>query len=56
MDLVTVIIALIVVGAALAIVQRIPIDGNVKFIIQVVAIVALVVWLLRGFGPSLGLG
>ena len=56
MDLVTVIIALIIVGAIVYVVQVLPIDATFKTIAKVVAIVALVVWLLRGFGPSLGLG
>jgi hypothetical protein len=55
-DLVTVIIALVVVGAVVYVAGILPIDGTFKTIIKVVAIVALVVWLLRGFGPSLGLG
>lgn len=53
MDLITVFIALILFGAGLYIVGLLPIDGTVKRIIQVVAIVALVVWLLRTFAPAL---
>lgn len=56
MDLVTVIIALILVGAVVYIANVLPIDNTVKTIIKVVAIVALVIWLLRGFAPSLNLG
>lgn len=47
MDLITILIALIVVGAVLYVVTLLPIDGTIKRIIQVVAIVALAVWLLR---------
>lgn len=56
MDLVTVIIALVLVGAAITIATLLPIDPTVRTIIKVVAIVALVIWLLRGFAPSLNLG
>ena len=54
MDLVSLLIALIVLGAVIYVVGLLPIDGTVRRIIQVVAIVALVVWLLRGFAPVLG--
>lgn len=47
MDLVSVLIALIVLGAALYIVDLLPIDGTIKRIIQVVAIVVTVIYLLR---------
>jgi len=53
MDLVSLLIALIVLGAVIYVVGLLPIDGTVRRIIQVVAIVALVVWLLRGFAPVL---
>src|ERR1044072_3313419 len=47
MNLTSLFIALLLFGGALAIVQAAPIDGTVKRIIQVVAIVALVIWVLR---------
>lgn len=50
------IIALIIVGALLYLLQFVPIDATIKRIIQVIAIVALVVWLLREFWPATGLG
>ncbi len=53
MSLITILIALIVFGAVLYIVGLLPIDGTVKTIIQVVAIVALVIWLLKAFAPYL---
>jgi hypothetical protein len=56
MNLVNVLIALIIVGALIYVAGLLPIDATVKTIIKVVAIVALVIWLLRGFAPSLGLG
>lgn len=40
-------IFLIVLGAALYILQLLPIDGRIKQIIQVVAIVVAVVYLIR---------
>lgn len=55
MDLVHVIIALILVGALVYIAGILPIDGTFKTIIKVVAVVALVIWLLRGFAPALSL-
>lgn len=55
MSLITLLIALIII-AVLYIVGLLPIDATVKRIIQVVAIIALVVWLLQGFAPALRLG
>jgi hypothetical protein len=49
MNLTALFIALLLFGGALAIVQYAPIDATVKKIIQVVAIVALVIWVLRQF-------
>ena len=46
-------IVLIVLGAGLYILQLLPIDGTIKRIIMVVAIVAVVIWLLRAFAPGL---
>ncbi len=54
--LIHLLIVLIVFGAVLYIVGLLPIDGTVKRIIQVIAIVALVVWLLMRFAPQIGLG
>lgn len=51
MSLITILIALIIFGAVLYIVGLLPIDATVKKIIQVVAIVALVIWLLRALAP-----
>lgn len=53
MSLISLLIALIIIGAVLYIVGLLPIDGTVKRIIQVVAIVALVIWLLRNFAPAI---
>lgn len=49
------IIALIIIGALLYLLQLLPIDATVKTIIQVIAIVVLVIWLLREFWPLTGL-
>lgn len=53
MDLVSLLIALIVIGAVLYIVSLLPIDATIKTIIKVVAVVALAVWLLRALAPAL---
>lgn len=55
MSLVTILIALIIVGAIVYIADLLPIDATFKLIIRVVAIVALVIWLLKGFAPALSL-
>lgn len=56
MDLVSLLIVLIVVGAVVYVAGILPIDNTIKTIIKVVAVVALVVYLLRAFAPSLNLG
>ena len=48
-------IALVIIGAALYLLQLIPIDGTVKTIIQVIVIVALVIYALRVLAPMAGL-
>lgn len=53
MSIISVLIALIVVGAIVYIADLLPIDGTFKRIIQVVAIVAVVIWLLKAFAPAL---
>jgi hypothetical protein len=51
MSLLSVIVALIVIGILLyAINSFIPMDEKVKKILNLVVILALVVWLLRAFG------
>ena len=53
--LVTLIVVLIVVGALLYILQLAPFDATIKRIIQVIVIVAVLIYLLRNFaGPLLG--
>lgn len=46
-------IVLIIFGAVLYIVNLLPIDGTVKRIIQVIAIVLICIWALRLLAPSL---
>lgn len=53
MSLISLVIALILIGAVLYIANLLPTDGTVKRIIQVVLIVALVIWLLQHFAPAL---
>ena len=48
-------IALIIVGAVLYLLQLVPIDGTIKTIIQVIVIVAVLIYVLRHLG-ALGLG
>jgi hypothetical protein len=50
MPLVTVVIALCVVGVLLWLVNRIPMQGTIKSILNVVVVIAVVVWLLKVFG------
>lgn len=53
MSLIAILIALIVFGLVLYIVGLLPIDATVKRIIQAVAIVLLVIWLLLKLAPTL---
>jgi hypothetical protein len=48
-------IALVIVGAALYLLQLVPIDGTVKKIIQVIIIVVLVIYAIRVLLPFAGL-
>lgn len=41
------IIVLVIIGAALYLLQLIPIDATIKKIIQVIVIVVLVIWAIR---------
>lgn len=54
MTLLDLVIALIVMGVALYVINRfIPMDGNVKGILNVVVILAILLWVLGMFmGPS----
>lgn len=51
MSLINVVIILIVVGVLLWLVNTyIPMDGKIKRILNVVVVIAVVVWLLQAFG------
>jgi len=51
MPLMTIIIALIVVGVLLWLVNNyIPMDGKIKSILNAVVVIAVVIWLLQAFG------
>ena len=51
MPLLNVILTLIVVGVVLDLVNRyLPMDGRIKSILNAVIVVAVILWLLNGFG------
>lgn len=51
MDLISLIVALIVVGVLLWLVNTyIPMDSKIRQVLNVVVVVAVVVWLLNGLG------
>ena len=57
MSLITLIVVLVVVGVLLYLVNSfIPMDGNIKRILNIVVIIAVVLWLLSAFGLLAGLG
>lgn len=55
MDLVSILILLIVVGAVLYLVSILPIDATVKRIAYVIAVVVLAIYLLRALAPAISL-
>lgn len=51
MPLINLIIILVVIGVVLWLVNNyIPMDGNIKKILNVVVIIAVIIWLLSVFG------
>lgn len=51
MSLVSVVLTLIVVGVLLWLINTfIPMDGTIKRILNIVVVIAVVLWLLYGFG------
>lgn len=51
MPLITVVIALIVVGVLLWLINTyVPMDGKIKSILNAVVVIAVVIWLLQAFG------
>lgn len=56
MHLISVVITLIIVGVLLWIANTyIPMDSKIKTILNVVVVIAVILWLLRGFGMLSGL-
>lgn len=51
--MVELIILLVIVGAALYLVELIPIDATIKRVIQVLVIVAVIIYALRLLSPML---
>ena len=49
-SLITIIVALILVGVALYLIELIPMDATIKRIIYIIVIVVVVLWLLQSFG------
>jgi hypothetical protein len=57
MSLISLVLALIVVGVLLWLINTlIPMDGTIKKILNVVVIIAVVLWLLKVFGLLQGIG
>jgi hypothetical protein len=50
MPIVNVVITLIVVGVLLWLINLIPMQSTIKSIINIVVVIAVVMWLLYGFG------
>jgi hypothetical protein len=51
MSLISIIVVLIVIGVLMYLVNKmIPMDANIKTIINVVAIIVVCLWLLQAFG------
>jgi len=53
--MINILIILLIVGAALYLIQFVPIDNTIKRIIQVVVIIAAIIYVLRNLG-ALGIG
>jgi len=56
MSLISVVVALVVVGVLLWAVGLIPMDATIRRILQVVVIIIVVIWLLQVFGLLGSLG
>lgn len=57
MPLINLVVTLIVVGVLLWLVNNyIPMDGKIKQILNVVIVIAVVIWLLQAFGVLGSLG
>ncbi len=49
-SLISIIVALVVVGLVLYLIDIIPMDGTIKQIIRLIVIIAVIIWLLQVFG------
>lgn len=57
MSILTVLIVLVVVGLLLWLVNNyIPMDGKIKQLFNIVAVIAVIIWLLKAFGVFAYLG
>lgn len=57
MSILTILIVLIVVGLLLWLVNNyIPMDGKIKQLFNIVAVIAVIIWLLKVFGVFAYLG
>ncbi len=50
MSLIGLLVTLVIVGVALYVVRLIPMDATIQKVITVLVLLAVVVWLLEGFG------
>jgi hypothetical protein len=50
MSIISILVALVLVGLALWVVGQIPMDATIRRILHVVVVVLLVLWLLKVFG------
>jgi hypothetical protein len=51
MSLITIVVVLIIAGLLLWLINNyIPMDGKIKTILNVVVVIAIIVWLLQTFG------
>ena len=48
--IISIIVALVVIGLVLYLIDIIPMDRTIKQIIRIIVIIAVVVWLLQAFG------
>jgi hypothetical protein len=56
MSIVTLVVTLAVVGLLLWGINQIPMEGTIKKILNVVVIIAVILWLLSAFGLLQGVG
>ena len=57
MPLINVVVALIVVGVLLWLINNyLPMDGKIKNILNIVVVIAVIIWVLKAFGLLSSLG